>query len=184
MPLPQKDYYTVEDFYNMPDDVKAELINGQIYYMATPSSLHQTISSELHLIIGNYIKGKGGKCRIFTAPFSVQLNKNEDTVIEPDVSIICDRNKITNRGCVGAPDWIIEIVSPSNSRHDYITKLGLYSAAGVREYWIVDSEHQRISVYDFEKNDLIANVYTFDAPIKVGIYEDLTINFNELDLDL
>ena len=184
MPLPHKEYYTAGDFYKMPEDVRAELIDGQIYDMAAPDSLHQAISGELHLVIGNYIKGKGGKCRIFAAPFDVQLNEKEDTVLEPDLTVICDRGKITRHGCVGAPDWIIEIVSPSNSRHDYITKLGLYSDAGVKEYWIVDAERQRISVYNFEITVLIANVYTFDAPIKVGIYEDLTINFKELDLEL
>ena len=105
MSLQQEKYYTVEDFYNIPDDIHAELINGQIVYMATPSRLHQDISAELHYIIKNYIITKGGKCRAYAAPFGVQLHKGEDTVLEPDISVICDADKLTPRGCTGAPDF-------------------------------------------------------------------------------
>lgn len=182
MPLPQEKYYTVEDFYNLPDDIHAELINGQIVYMAAPSSIHQIISSELHFVINNYIKPKGSRCRALAAPFSVQLHRGEDTVLEPDISVICDTDKITPRGCVGAPDWIIEIVSPSNPGHDYITKLGLYHDAGVREYWIIDAQREQIYVYNMDNDHLILNAYSFRDTIKAGIYEDLYIDFSSLDL--
>ena len=182
MPIPQEKYYTVDDFYNFPDDIHAELINGQIVYMATPSTKHQDISGELHYVIKNYIKSKGGKCRAYAAPFGVQLHEGEDTVLEPDISVICDLDKITPRGCVGAPDWIIEIVSPSNPGHDYITKLGLYHDAGVREYWIIDAQREYIYVYNMDKDKLILNAYSFRDTIKVGIYEDLYIDFSSLDL--
>lgn len=182
MPLPQEKYYTVEEFYNLPDDIHAELINGQIVYIASPSSIHQIISSELHFVINNYIKSKSGHCRALTAPFGVQLRKGENTVLEPDLCAICDTGKITPRGCVGAPDWIIEIVSPSNPGHDYITKLGLYHDAGVREYWIIDAQREHIYVYNMDNDNLILNAYSFRDTIKVGIYEDLYIDFSSLDL--
>ena len=182
MPFPQEKNYTVEDFYNMPDDIHAELINGQIYYMATPSRLHQDISGELYNTIKNYIKSKYGKCRVYAAPFSVQLHEGEDTVLEPDISVICDTNKFTPRGCTGAPDWIIEIVSPSNPGHDYITKLGIYNEAGVREYWIIDARNESIHVYNLESGDLM--VYSFHDTIKVGIYEDFYVDFSSLDFGM
>ncbi len=182
MPLPQEKYYTVEDFYNLPDDIHAELINGHIVYMATPSTKHQDISGELHYVIKNYIKSKGGKCRAYAAPFGVQLHEGEDTVLEPDISVICAPDKITPRGCVGAPDWIIEIVSPSNPGHDYITKLGIYNDAGVREYWIIDTRSESIHVYNLESGDL--KVHSFHDTIRVGIFEDFNIDFSSLDLGI
>ena len=184
MPLPQEKYYTIEDFYKMPDNIRAELINGQIFYMATPSRLHQEISRELNVIIVNYIRSKDGKCRVYTAPFGVQLHKEEDTVLEPDISVICDTSKLTDKGCTGAPDWIIEIVSPSNPSHDYITKLGLYHDAGVREYWIVDPQNNYIHVYNMEAGNFIVKAYSFNDTVKAGIYEDLYIDFSSLDLGI
>lgn len=180
MLLPQEKYYTVDAFHNLPDDIHAELLNGQIVYMATPSRLHQDISGELHYVIKNYIKSKNGKCRAYAAPFSVQLHEGEDTILEPDISVICDADKLTSKGCIGVPDWIIEIVSPSNPGHDYITKPGLYHNACVREYWIVDAQSQYIHVYNLESGDL--KLYSFKDTIKVGIYEDLYIDFSSLDL--
>ncbi|MDE7431839.1 MAG: Uma2 family endonuclease [Lachnospiraceae bacterium] len=184
MPLPQEKYYTVEEFYNLPEDIHAELINGQIFYMATPSHLHQDISGELYTTIKNYIKSKDGTCRVYAAPFSVQLHEEDDTILEPDISVICDTNKFTSRGCTGAPDWIVEIVSPSNPGHDYITKLGLYHDAGVREYWIVDAQREHVYVYNMDNDNLILNAYSFSNTIKVGIYEDLYIDFSSLDIGI
>lgn len=184
MPLPQEKHYTIEDFYNMPEDIRAELINGQIVYMATPSRLHQELSSELHYIIKSYIKSKGGKCRVYTAPFGVQLNEKDDLVLEPDVTVVCGTDKLTNRGCLGAPDWIIEITSPSNPSHDYITKLGMYHNAGVREYWIVDAQNKNIHVYNMETGNFNVKVYSFQDTVKAGIYEDLYVDFSSLDLDI
>lgn len=184
MALPQKQYHTAEDYYNMPEDIRAELIEGQIIYMATPSTQHQRILSRLHLIIGNYIDSKQGKCEVFPAPFSVQLRESDDTVVEPDITVICDPNKITNRGCLGAPDWIIEIVSPSNAKHDYITKLFLYSNAGVREYWIIDAEQNKIHVYNLQDNQFVLNIHTFSDTIKVNIYDDFYIDFSAFDFGI
>lgn len=177
MASPQQKYYSETDYYNMPEDIRAELVDGQIYYQAAPSRIHQEILSGLLIIIGQYIKSKGGLCKVYPAPFAVKLFKDKDTIVEPDISVICDRDKLTKRGCTGAPDWIIEIISPSTSNHDYIRKLNLYADAGVREYWIADPEEEKVFVYCLEKNNFKLNVYTFKDKIKVNIYDDLYIDF-------
>ena len=183
MPLAQTNVYTEEDYYNLPENVRAELIDGfLIYNQAAPSRLHQTILMELSGTIREYIKSKKGNCRVYPAPFAVKLRKDRKTIVEPDISVICDRNKLTDQGCTGAPDWIIEIVSPGNSSHDYITKLNLYSDAGVREYWIVDPAKKSIFVYYLEKTNFKVETYTFNDRIKVNIYDDLYIDFAELEL--
>lgn len=121
-------FYTEKDYYSLPEDVRAELIFGQlIYNLAAPSREHQTILMELAATIREYVKKKNGDCRVYPAPFAVKLKKNQQTIVEPDISVICDPRKLTSRGCTGAPDWIIEIVSPSTSTNDYIRKLDLYS---------------------------------------------------------
>lgn len=181
MSLPnQKKEYTIEDIYALPDGVRAELIDGQIYYMAPPSTTHQRILHHLDRTIGNYIHSKGGPCEVFPAPFSVFLNEYDTKYVEPDISVICDPDKLTDKGCTGAPDWVIEIVSPSSKRIDYLTKLFKYRTAGVREYWIVDPEKNRILVYNFESED--TGDYTLSDSVKAGIYEDLSIDFGELNI--
>ena len=182
MPIPQNQYYTEEDYYEIPEDVRAELIDGQIYYQAAPSRVHQEILMELSSTIRNYIKSKSGSCKVYPAPFAVKLNKDRNTIVEPDISVICDRDKLTERGCTGAPDWIIEIISPSNSRHDYIRKLNLYADAGVREYWIVNPIKKIVFVYYLEETKFEVTTYTFENTVKVNIYEDLSIDFSELEL--
>lgn len=183
MPLAQARICTEEDYYNLPEDVRAELIEGNlIYNEAASSRFHQTILGELYTVINNYIKSKDGSCRVYPAPFAVKLKEEGSSIVEPDISVICDRSKLTDRGCTGAPDWIIEIVSPSNSSYDYITKLNLYADAGVREYWIVDPAQESIFVYYLEQKNFKAEAYTFQNRVKVGIYEDLYIDFVELDI--
>ncbi|WP_300772516.1 Uma2 family endonuclease [uncultured Acetatifactor sp.] len=175
-------HYTEEDYDNLPENVRAELIDGQFYYMSAPSRIHQTILSELHIAIGTYIKSQGGSCRVYPAPFAVKLFEDRDTVVAPDISVICDRDKLTDKRCSGAPDWIIEIISPSNPGHDYIRKLNLYADAGAREYWIVDPMVKEVAVYHLEKGSFRAKAYTFQDRIAVNIYDDFQIDFQELDL--
>lgn len=183
MATPQKQVYTESDYYALPEDVRAELIDGQlIYNHAAPSRVHQTILGELYIAIGNYIKLKGGSCRVFPAPFAVKLREDRKNIVEPDISVICDRSKLTDRGCTGAPDWIIEIVSKGNSSHDYIRKLNLYADAGVREYWIVDSDRKSILVYYLEQSNFNVIGHTFQDKIKVNIYDDFYVDFSELDI--
>ncbi len=185
MPLPQTETnYTAEDFYNMPDDVRAELINGKLYYMASPSRIHQKILGELHFMILRYIKSKNGTCEVYPAPFSVQLQGENDTVLEPDISVVCAPSKLNDRGCIGAPDWIIEIVSPSSVKHDYFVKLNLYINAGVREYWIVNPQDRNVTVYSLEQDMFHVKTYSFHDKIKAGIYDDLFIDFSEVNYNI
>lgn len=171
--LRKEEMYTTDDIYALPDGERAELIDGEIYYMAPPSTKHQRVSSYLHNEIYNYIKKNQGQCEIFAAPFAVFLNEDDTTYVEPDISVICDPHKITDKGCQGAPDWVIEIVSPSSKTMDYYTKLFKYQTAGVREYWIVDPNKQRVTVYFFEKESV--EEYSFSDDIPVGIYEGFSL---------
>lgn len=182
MPLPQEKLYTTADIYDLQDGQRAELIDGQIYYMAPPSRRHQKIAGKLFSVIFQYIDSKGGICEPYIAPFAVFLSEDDKNYVEPDISVICDPDKLTDRGCTGAPDWIIEIVSPSSRRMDYFVKLFKYRSSGVREYWIVDPEKKQIIAYDFINDDMTS--YTFADSVKVGIYEDLVIDFAEITKDL
>lgn len=183
MDLSNAPLYTEDDYYNTPEDVRCELIDGQlIYAQAAPSRIHQTILGELHFLIKEYIKSKNGSCKVYPAPFAVKLRNDKDNIVEPDISVICDPNKLTDRGCAGAPDWIIEIVSPSNSSHDYVKKLNLYLDAGVREYWIVDPTTDIILVYILNDESFNLQTYTFNDTVKVGIYDDLKIDFSSFEL--
>ena len=179
MPLPKYKTYTVQDIYDLPEGTRAELIDGTMYMMAPPSRAHQEIVGEIFAVIRDYIKQKGGVCRPYVAPFAVFLNEDDHTYVEPDVSVICDPSKLNDKGCAGAPDWIIEVVSPGSQRIDYMIKLFKYRTAGVREYWIVDKTKNRIIVYNFEKNDI--NEYTFSDLVPAGIYDDLNIDFAKID---
>ncbi len=180
MPLPKEPIYTTDDIYKLPEGTRAELIDGHIYYMAPPSRLHQEITGTLYRKIADYIDSKKGSCKIYIAPFAVFLNENDKNYVEPDISIICDKNKLTDNGCTGAPDWIMEIVSPGSRRMDYSIKLFKYRSAGVREYWIVDPIKNRITVWNFETDD--NNEFTFSDQVKAGLYSDLVIDFSQIQL--
>lgn len=165
--------YTIEDIYALPEGERAELVDGKIYYMAPPSRTHQKISMFLSNEISDYIKRMNGECEVYAAPFAVFLDKDDINYTEPDISVICDKNKLDDRGCHGAPDWIVEIVSPASKTMDYFIKLFKYRTAGVREYWIVDSIKKLITVYGFESETL--EQYSFGDDIPVGIYDGFTI---------
>ena len=177
----QLDYYTIEDIYNLPEGQRAELIDGELYMMATPSRIHQKFVMALSNSIFNYIQGKNGDCEVYPSPFAVFLNANNDIYLEPDISVICDKNKLTDDGCNGAPDWIIEIVSPSSRALDYNKKLFKYRMTGVREYWIVDPMKQRITVYNFEYDTF--EEYSLSDKVKAGVYEDFEIDFAEISVE-
>ncbi len=179
--LKQDIIYTTDYIENLPDGKRAELIEGHIYYMAAPTFMHQNIMVELSTIINSYIKSKNGSCKVVPAPFAVYLNKDNKNYVEPDISVICDKSKINKKGCWGSPDWIIEIVSPSSIRNDYYIKLLKYPNCGVREYWIVDPLKKSITVHDFEAETTA--MYDFTDKIKVGIYEDLYIDFSQIEIE-
>jgi Uma2 family endonuclease len=165
--------YTYTDYLTWPEDFRAEIIEGKVYAMAPPVTSHQRISRKLLVSIGNFLEGK--KCEVFAAPFGVRLFPRDDlqdnTVVEPDILVICDKTKIDERGCNGAPDLIIEILSPSTASHDCIVKFNKYLKAGVREYWIVDGENHSILVHILEGDRYIAKAYTEEdgLPTKISV---------------
>ncbi len=129
MPLLKTKLYTIDDIYALPDGKRAELLDGRIYDMAPPSPLHQELVAVLTTSLQNYIAKKHGNCKVYPAPFAVFIKEDDSNYVEPDISLVCDHNKISNRGCEGAPDFIIEIVSPSSRKMDYSTKNALYADA-------------------------------------------------------
>lgn len=177
---PQPENITLEQYEALPEGIRAEVFDGRIYYMASPSQIHQTILLELSSLLNSYVKQKKGECKVFPAPFDVKLADHPLLIVQPDIMIICDKNKLDGNRCNGAPDFIIEIVSPGNPADDYIRKLFYYQKYGVREYWIVDPKRKTVTVNYFEGN-LISLTYPMTSVIKVHIYDDLYINFAEID---
>ena len=177
---PQPESLTLEQYEALPEDLRVEVFDGVVYDMASPSQEHQTISMELSTVLNTYIRGKKGSCRVFHAPFDVKLSEQPLTIVQPDLMIVCDKDKLDGKRCNGAQDFIIEIVSPGNPADDYIRKLYYYKNAGVREYWIVDPRRKNVTINFFEGNMLNVQ-YSFDSVIKVNIYDDLYINFSDID---
>ena len=179
MALHQERVFTIEDIYALPDGQRAELIDGKLYMMAPPVRIHQKLVSQFTRVIGSYIDQNHGGCEVYPAPFAVFLNEDNWNYVEPDLSIICDKSKLTEKGCNGAPDWIIEIVSPSTQQVDYGIKLFKYRTAGVREYWIVNPKTNIINVFDFECEQA-SGQYRFDETIPVCIYDTLSVRISDL----
>lgn len=130
MPLPQQHLTTIEEYNALPENTRAEVFDGQIQYMAGPSQAHQTILLELSSILNSYVKSKKGTCVVLPAPFDVKLNNQPLTIVQPDIMIVCDKSKLDGKCCNGAPNFIIEVVSASNSSDDYIKKLYYYKLTG------------------------------------------------------
>nr|WP_300658211.1 Uma2 family endonuclease [uncultured Acetatifactor sp.] len=179
---PQPQITSLEQYEALPENVRAEVFDGQIYYMASPSQIHQTILTELLVSIRNYLRKKGGDCQVFPAPFDVKLSDRPLNIVQPDLMVVCDKDKLDGKRCNGAPDFIIEIVSPGNPSDDYIRKLYHYQNAGVREYWIVDPRTEKVIVYHLEQPDFQMASYTFQDKIQANIWEDFWIDFQELGL--
>ncbi len=182
----QLESYTYEDYSKLPNDTRAEIINGAIYDMSpAPSSIHQAVLKFLSGEFYVYLKGK--TCEHFISPFDVFLNCEEanlkdcDTVVQPDLLVICDETKIIKQGCLGAPDFITEILSPSSKHRDYVTKLNLYMESGVREYWIVDPDKRKVTTYFFsaEKELIDMETYSFTQLVKSRLFDGLEIDFTE-----
>lgn len=171
--LRKEEIYRIDDIFALPDGERAELIDGKIYYMATPGRTHQRVLSSIFVKIANYIDSNKGNCEVDVSPFAVFLNNDDLNYVEPDILVVCDSSKLDDKGCHGAPDWIVEVVSPSSRYMDYFIKLFKYRTAGVKEYWIVDPSKQRVTVYLFEKESV--EEYSFGTDIPVGIYEGFNI---------
>ena len=187
-PLVVKRNFTYKDYLAWPDDVRAEIINGIAYMMGQPSTSHQRVSMQLSLLFASFLKGK--TCQVFAAPFGVRLfpkeDRTDDTVVEPDIVVICDPSKIDEQGCNGAPDLVIEILSPSSKRRDKYLKRDLYQKAGVREYWIVSADEKEIEVHLFEtktiKNYAINEPETPDDELLPEIVPVFTLPGLEIDV--
>ena len=186
MPLPlETEYYTYMDFLEWDESFRAELLDGEIVMMAPPASKHQRVSGELFFQIRGYLEGK--PCKVFAAPFAVRLfpqkDNSDDTVFEPDIVVVCDPDKLDERGCNGAPDLVIEIISPSTAKYDRVVKFRKYQSAGVKEYWIVDPEIKSVESCVLENTRYVMNVYeeTEKAPVSVlkGCEVDLQKVFAE-----
>lgn len=187
MALPKEETYTYVDYLAWDENERIELLYGAPVLMAPPSRRHQEILTELTRQLANFLEGK--KCRIYPAPFGVRLFEREgdgpedvDTVVEPDLSLICDHSKLDDQGCKGAPDMVIEILSPSTQRHDRLTKLNLYQRAGVREYWIVNPEDRTVQVMLLDSKGYlrIHEDYGQEDTAVVNVLEGCTIDLTKV----
>ena len=194
--------YTLADIEALPEGERAELIDGEMFRMDAPLRIHQDIVMELSFEIKSYIRKNKGNCKVYAAPFAVRIKKDNRNYVEPDISVVCDHEKLDEKGCSGAPDWVIEILSPSSVKMDCERKVKLYRETGVREYWIVDPEKETVTVYDFEHSDTTQSTdthtdgadalaaetwdkplhYSFTESVKAGIFENLWLDFSKLDL--
>ena len=172
-------YYTYADYreWDLAEGERYELIYGEAYAMSAPNTYHQLILAELFKQIAVYLTGK--PCKVIPAPFDVRLfyaeDESDDTVVQPDITIICDRKKIGPEGGRGAPDFIAEILSPSNTAIEMERKFHLYREAGVREYWVLDTENKSLHVYNFKDNAIFPRTYKSTDRAKVEIFDDLEI---------
>ena len=188
MALPAEEVgYTFADLLSWDEKERIEIIDGEAFMMATPSRIHQAISMELSRQLANFLEGK--QCRVYPAPFGVRLFEQDkdspedvDTLVEPDISVVCDRSKLDKYGCKGAPDLIIEILSPSTQRHDQLVKLNLYQRAGVREYWIVDPENKTVRVMVQDANGRLwpHEIYKQEDIAKVGVLDGCFIELSKV----
>lgn len=176
--------YTLEDYYALPEDKRYELIDGVLYEMTAPTTVHQIIALQMCYQIEKFIEGKEGSCMTYIAPVDVQLDCDDKTMVEPDVIILCDRSKDINRCIYGAPDFVAEVLSKSTRRKDIGVKTYKYANAGVREYWMIDPKDMKVIVYTFAQNDDAedtVSIFGFQDKIPVGIYNgELKIDFAKI----
>jgi Uma2 family endonuclease len=181
--------YTYADYLTWFDDVRRELIDGFIHLMSAPVRIHQQFSANLNFLITTFIRKKKGKCRIYYAPFDVRLPKNNKTaddevhnVVQPDICVVCDLSKLDDRGCIGAPDLMVEVLSPSSFKKDWTKKRDLYEESGVREYWLVDPKEKTVHVFILQPNGKYnsGTKYEYHQKAPVHIFEGLEIDLKEL----
>ena len=174
-------FYTVEDVEALPEGRHVELIDGVLYDMGAPSTTHQRLVRNLFRALDRHVVANEGKCEVFPAPFAVYLTANRRYYLEPDLVVVCDPDKIDEKGCHGAPDFVAEVVSESSERKDYAIKLFKYRTEGVREYWIVDPRTNLVTTYHFHQNEEEeeAKVYKIGDDIPVGIFEGLMVNLGD-----
>lgn len=172
--------YTLEDYYHIPADQRVELIDGIFYDMAAPYTIHQMIAGDIYIQFSEHIAQNKGTCLPMIAPVDVQLDCDDKTMVQPDVLILCDRDKLTIERIAGAPDLIVEVLSEATRSKDMVIKLNKYMNAGVREYWMVDVKKKRVFVYEFAKKDY-PTIYGFDARVPVGVWRgECKVDFAEI----
>lgn len=185
-PLPQESHYTMAEALTWDEQDRTELIDGAPVMMAPPSRIHQDAVTALVGQLYDYLKGK--KCRVYAAPFAVRLFERDgdcpedvDTLVEPDISVVCDASKLDDIGCKGAPDLVMEVLSPSTTRHDRFTKFNLYQWAGVREYWIVDPPGRSVQVFVLEDGRYTAKDFgTAGDRLRVNVLEGCSIDLSQV----
>jgi len=181
LPKEEAEYcFTYADYkeWELKEGERYELIHGEAFAMAMPNAGHQTIVAEIFGQLHNYLHGK--PCRVFPAPFDVRLfyaeNERDDTVVQPDIMVVCDKSKIGNEGIRGAPDFVIEILSPSNTTKEMGRKFRLYQKAGVREYWVVNPEDAILDTFLFDGNVIRFHSYTAADKANVGIFPGFAVD--------
>jgi Uma2 family endonuclease len=182
--------YTYADYLSWIDDKRRELINGVVFdLLSAPTRWHAGITTNLASVVNWFIKKRKGKCKVFHAPFDVRLPKNGETadnkvytVVQPDICVVCDPNKLDEKGCIGAPDLIVEVQSPSTAKRDLYEKFNLYEEAGVREYWVVFSGDKGLTVFLLQENGKFdeGTSYQFTGKVPVSIFKGLEIDLEEL----
>ena len=179
---PENTHYTYADYLTWETDKRYELMDGAAYMMASPSVIHQRLCSALHGQFYGFLLGK--TCEVFFAPLDVRLfprpDNSDDTVLQPDLFVVCDKSKLSKGSCDGAPDLVIEIVSPSNTVHELLKKFNYYMDAGVREYWVVDTDTRTVQVNLLENGHIVASVYKMDSAIPVFVLPGLEIDLTTL----
>jgi len=176
--------FTYADYkeWELDEGERYEIIYGEAFAMSGPSTRHQAVSRQIVLLLGNYLQGK--PCQVFYAPYDVRLfyeeDESDDTVVQPDIMVICDKDKIGPEGCRGAPDLVIEILSPSNTALEMERKRKLYRQAGVREYWVVDAEDNSITAYCFKDGAIATNSYEASDALPVSVLPGLSISLGQV----
>ena len=175
-----KSKYTYSDYALWPDSPRYELINGSAIEMVAPTQYHQGMLMELGRQFANFLKGKS--CKVFLAPFDVRLNysTDDDTVVQPDLVVVCDQAKLNGKHCLGAPDLVIEIVSPSTARNYTVIKFKLYKEAGVKEFWIVEPLNRLLSVHLLHNNEYKTSYYSDTDVVSVDVLEGCTIELADV----
>lgn len=178
--------YTYGDLMQWDDGKRYELYNGQPVALASPSDVHQLVLMELAAQLHDFLKDK--PCKLYPAPFDVRLfdtadDRPEDSenVVQPDLMVVCNKDKVDRHGVHGAPDLVIEITSPSTRRNDRLVKFNLYQRAGVREYWIVDPDARVVLVHTLEEGQYhAADAYAAGSAVPVGIFDGFSVDLSEV----